>query len=103
LKSKRIAKKIANERIYLLLELAQEYIKQNPLLAKRYVELARRIAKRTNVRIPKTLKRRFCKRCNEYLIPGYNARVRIKNKVILITCLKCGKIKRLGVGDDDRL
>ncbi len=79
-------KKIAKERIKILIKLAFEYAKKDLELSRKYIELARKIGKRANVRLRK-LKRLFCKNCNTPLIFGYTARVRLnkKNKTINIT------------------
>lgn len=88
-------KKIANERIKILFEEAEKCFKTHPERARRYVELARKIGMRYNVRLRK-YKKKFCKKCNAYLKPGVNCRVRVnKNKkAVLYTCLGCGHIMR---------
>lgn len=92
---KQAYKKIARERIKILLNLARKTIKENPNRSRRYVELARKIAMRTNYRMKK-LKRNFCKNCNTLLIPGYTARVRLskKHRAVIVTCLNCGRVYR---------
>ncbi|MEA1997785.1 MAG: ribonuclease P, partial [Euryarchaeota archaeon] len=60
----------------------------------RYVQLARLIGMRYRVRIPSQLKMRICKGCYTYLIPGKNARVRLRGEYITTTCLKCGQQMR---------
>jgi len=50
------------------------------------------------VRIPRQYKRRFCKGCNSYLLPGENCSVRIKKKKIVISCHNCGRIMRVPFG-----
>ena len=88
---------LAIERIEKLFTLASECHKINPILADRYVELARKISMKCQVRIPTRFKMYYCKECNSFLVPGTNSRIRNrrdgKGKVI-ITCLKCGTIKR---------
>lgn len=88
---------IAKERIEKLFRLASECHSRDPVLADRYVELARKIGMKCQVRIPKRFKMCFCKECNSFLVPGVSSRIRNrhdgKGKVI-ITCLKCGMIKR---------
>jgi ribonuclease P protein subunit RPR2 len=88
---------IAKERIEKLFRLASECYSRDPVLADRYVELARRIGTKCQVRRPKRFKMYFCKECNSFLVPGANSRIRNrpdgKGKVI-ITCLKCETIKR---------
>jgi len=62
--------------------------------SERYVQLARKIGMRYRVRIPRHLKMRFCKNCHAFLIPGRNARVRLKGENLTTTCLRCGKQTR---------
>ncbi|MDI6736986.1 MAG: ribonuclease P protein component 4 [Nanoarchaeota archaeon] len=89
---------IAKERIEKLFSEAEAVFNKEPKLAKRYVELARKISTRTNTRIPFALKRKFCKKCNAFLVPGKNARIRTKNKAIIIACLECSALSKLPFG-----
>lgn len=88
--------KIAKERIQILFSLAEKEFKKHPERSRRYIQLARKIGLRYNVRLSKELKRKFCKNCNSLLIPGKTEQVRIdsKNKVIVRTCLSCNRIYR---------
>ena len=88
-------KRIAEERIKILFKYAFEYAKKDLELSRKYVELARKIAMRANIRL-KNLKRKFCKYCNTPLIFGYTARVRLdkRHKTINVTCLVCNRTKR---------
>ena len=85
---------MASQRIERLFRLAGEACRERPDLADRYVDIARRISMRHRVSIPRELKRNVCKNCCGYLAPGINARVRIDGRNILITCQRCGGIKR---------
>ena len=87
---------VARERIDLLLGQAVEILPRDTELAKRYVELARRISTRTKVRIPRDKKHYLCKNCGQPLIPGKNARIRLRsgNSRIIISCLSCGAFRR---------
>lgn len=90
-------KRIAAKRIQRLLRLAERVAHEKLHYANRYVELARKISMRYNVRIPKHLKRRFCKHCYTYLVPGKNCRVRLRSNRfphVTITCYNCLKITR---------
>ena len=89
---------IAKERIEKLFSEAEAVFNEDQKLAKRYVELARKISTRTNTRIPFALKRKFCRKCNAYLVPGKNARIRTKNKALIITCLECKALSKLPFG-----
>lgn len=82
---------IVNERIAILLKLAEENAKVHPERSKRYVELARRLATRYRVRLGK-LKWKFCKKCGAFWVPGYNVKVRMvpREKRIIYRCAECG-------------
>jgi len=88
--------KIAKERIDILFNLAEKEFRKHQQRTKRYVELARKIGLRYNVRFSKVLKKRFCKNCNSLLKPGLSSKVRLdkKTKTIVIRCLTCNKIYR---------
>ena len=86
--------RIARERIEKLFDLAKRELNTNPERSKNYVELARKIGKRYNVRLTKEQKRSFCKRCNQLLIPSRTSKVNIdtKKKIKIIKCMNCGNI-----------
>ncbi|MDH5816018.1 MAG: ribonuclease P [Candidatus Nezhaarchaeota archaeon] len=93
-------KTIAIERIKRLFEMADYMFRVNSELSHRYVELARKIAMRCKVRIPRELRRRFCHRCYKFLKPGVNCRVRLAKRRephIVITCLECGNVMRFNL------
>ena len=85
---------IARERIEKLFSLAKEELNTNPDRSRNYVELARKIGKRYNVRLTKEQKRSFCKKCNRLLIPTRTSKVNIdtKRKIKIIKCTNCGNI-----------
>lgn len=87
-------KRIAEERIEILLSLAEQNFKTNPDRSKRYIKLAGLIGMRYSVRLKRAQKRKICKHCRTLLIPGKNCRIRLKNSVILTTCETCGKMSR---------
>jgi len=88
--------KIAKERIQILFGLAKKELKKHPKRSRRYVELARKIGLRYNIRLPKKMKREFCKKCNSLLVLGLTSQVRIRSKdnLIIVKCLVCDKIYR---------
>jgi len=88
--------KIAKERIQILFDLAKKEFKKHPERSKRYIQLLRKIGLRYNVRLPKEIKRSFCKNCNFLLIPGLSSEVRLnkKTKTVNIRCKNCNKIYR---------
>jgi ribonuclease P protein subunit RPR2 len=87
---------VAHERIEILLRQAEEIHPPDVELSKRYVGLAKKISKRTKVRIPREKKRYLCKNCGQPLVLGKNARLRLRpvNSRIIISCLGCGAIRR---------
>ncbi len=94
---KEYTKKIAKERICILLNMAKKNYKNDPKLAERYVQLARKIGMKCNVRVPKEDRFFICKECNTPLIPGLNCLLRVRSEggtKTVITCLKCGSRKR---------
>lgn len=88
--------KIAEERIEILFSLAEKEFRKHPERSRRYVELARKIGLRYNVRLSKDEKKKFCKKCNTLLKPGITSQVRLdkSTKTIRILCLNCKKVYR---------
>ena len=88
---------LVKERIGQLMDLAEKNQKERPERAVRYVGLARRLATRYRVRMPERFKRRICRICNRYWIPGYNVSVRLRrrDKVVEYRCV-CGALRRFG-------
>ncbi len=84
----------AKERIQELFKQADEVFDEDPKLADRYVELARKISMKIKVRIPSNLKRKFCKHCYCFLKPGKNCRVRTHEGKVVYYCQKCKKFMR---------
>ena len=87
-------KQIAKERITYLFEQAKKTFNKHPSLSNRYVTLARKLSMKYKVQIPRELKRRFCKHCYKYLMPGNNCRVRTKKGKVVYYCLNCKKYMR---------
>lgn len=91
---KTAVKKEALEKIKILFLEAELQFKKNPSLSNRYVDLARKIAMRFKIRMPRELKRKFCKHCYSYLIPDKNCRVRIHKSRVIYFCFNCKKFMR---------
>ncbi|MBS7657839.1 MAG: ribonuclease P [Candidatus Bathyarchaeia archaeon] len=92
-----IEKEIAKERIEILFNLARKIFNFSPELANRYIQLIRKIGMKARVKIPLEYKLFICKKCNSFLVPGRNCRVRIRSEKgtkIVFTCLNCSYIKR---------
>jgi ribonuclease P protein subunit RPR2 len=86
---------IARSRIKILFEEADKMFKKNKKLSNRYVEIARKIAMKVNLSMPKKYKRQFCKHCYKYLRNGVNSRVRTNKGKVVIYCLECKKYTRI--------
>lgn len=87
--------KIAKERINILFDLAEKELK-TPERSRRYVELARTIGMRCNIRLTKGQKRKFCKKCNQLLIPEKTSEIKYVSgkKFMKIKCMNCGSVYR---------
>jgi len=85
---------IAKERIVILLGLAKKEFGKNPERSRRYVQLARKIGMRYNVRLPADAKRRFCKSCGTLLKPGVTCVRSRAGGATIIKCEKCNRIYR---------
>lgn len=81
---------IAAERIERLHELARAAAAEGePDRARYYVRLARRVAERNRLTLSRSFRRFTCDECDAYLRPGDNARVRLQDGHVVITC-ECG-------------
>lgn len=99
-------RRIARERIELLMKKAESTFPKDRELSRRYVELARKVAMKCPMRFPKKWNKRICRKCNSLLVPGENCRVRIYKHRIIITCLECGNVRRIPLrrkGNDDSI
>ncbi|HLC74317.1 MAG TPA: ribonuclease P protein component 4 [Candidatus Nanoarchaeia archaeon] len=93
-------KQSKTEALQIVVELfkdAEKQFKQQPAKAHLAVKKARRIAMKHKLRMPRELKRRFCKHCYHYLQPGVNARVRVHDGKVIITCWECKHIVRIPI------
>lgn len=89
---------IAQERIERLHELAAAAAKSDRHdRAREYVRLARRVAERNRLPLPKRFARFTCRDCDAYLVPGRNARVRTQDGHVVVTC-DCGSQARYPYG-----
>ncbi len=92
---KKEVRSIAKERIGILLQMAETVHEEDRELSRRYVHLARKIGARHNVRFTKKDKLKLCKKCDSFMVPGKNCRVRTLKTRVIITCLECGAVKRI--------
>ncbi|MEM2937150.1 MAG: ribonuclease P [Candidatus Bathyarchaeia archaeon] len=91
-------KRIARQRVQRLFLLAREIYREDPELAQRYVDIARKIAMTAKIRLPTEYRRQICRHCKSFILPGVGCRVRIKQRRephLVVTCLKCGRHMRI--------
>ena len=93
-KDKTKTKEIAERRIRHLFELAKEEAEKRPAYARRYIELARQLARKTQTKIHENLRKSFCKECN-LLFTAAN-KVRTKNGFLVYTC-SCGAKRKFKI------
>ncbi|WP_251329935.1 ribonuclease P protein component 4 [Haloplanus pelagicus] len=85
---------IAEERIERLATLARSAVSDGEEdRAREYVRLARRIAERNRLSLPRAFRRFTCDACDVYLRPGQNARVRLQDGHVVVRC-DCGATAR---------
>jgi len=89
--------KVAKNRIKFLFQHAKEVFRQDSSLADKYVKMARRIAMKYKIRLPSSIKKRFCKHCRRYLVPGINSRVRLHKHRLIYYCMGCRHYMRFPV------
>jgi ribonuclease P protein subunit RPR2 len=91
-------KRIALQRVHTLFNLAREVVHEDPELAQRYVKVARKIAMRTKLRLPREYRSLICRHCKSFILPGVNCRIRIQQRRephVVITCMNCGQHTRI--------
>ncbi len=81
--------KIAKKRIEFLFKHAKEVFKEDSKFSDKYVKIARRIAMKYKIRLSSSIKKRFCKHCHKYLMPGVNCRIRLHKHRLIYYCLSC--------------
>jgi ribonuclease P protein subunit RPR2 len=92
--SNKEVKAIARRRMGRLLVLARDQAIQGDLdRARRYVDLARRVAMRGNVPMPYGAM--VCPGCHTPFLSGRTCRVRLRSDRLIITCHVCGQCRRL--------
>ncbi|UZE93671.1 MAG: ribonuclease P [Candidatus Pacearchaeota archaeon] len=87
------ADKLILDNIWKLFMFAKKESKKRPKLAKKYVMMVRKLAKRSNISLRK-YRRKFCHKCNAYFVPGKNIKIRISKGKVSVKCLECGHYSR---------
>ncbi|MBN2518465.1 MAG: ribonuclease P [Candidatus Altiarchaeota archaeon] len=93
------AKELAEERIERLLETAETAAADQDLeLANTCIEKAWAIKLKFRIRMRPDQKKLFCKKCLRFLADGKTGRFRTRDKKLTITCLNCGYVSRVPMG-----
>lgn len=95
--NKKNIEKIATQRIEILIENALREMQNDENLSQSYARLARKIAMRVRIRMSYRVRQLFCRKCKQFIVPGFNSRIRIgraKVRCIRITCMKCNHVYR---------
>lgn len=82
------------EKVRALFGNAAAIYKEKPELADRYVRKARNTAMKSRLQLPPELKKRFCRFCGAFWVPGRTVRVRLQNRKVVYFCLKCKRFTR---------
>ena len=89
---KHTTKKIAVERMEILMKNAISNFRKFPELSQRQAFLAKKISTRYRIAMPYEMKMNYCKKCKKFLVPGITSRIRLGRsslKSIRITCSYC--------------
>jgi ribonuclease P protein subunit RPR2 len=78
-----------------LLALAKEKTPSDLRVARSAVKDVIRLSETLRLRIPLEEKRKLCRQCYTYLVPGVTSRTRVAKGRVIITCLNCNGVKRL--------
>ena len=89
-------KQIATRRIEILFNNALSNAKNNPGLAQRQAEIAKKISLKFKIKMPFEISSSFCKNCKKFIAPGIASKIRLgsKPKSIRITCTYCNHTYR---------
>jgi len=77
---------------------AEGFFAENPDWSNQCVALARKIATKQRIRMDREFRRRFCRKCGSFLVPGVNQRIRVQRGRVSATCLVCGTVARYRTG-----
>ena len=63
-------KEIATQRILILFDNAVSNARNNPKLAERQAQIARKISMRFKIKMPWQIRISFCKKCKKFIVPS---------------------------------
>ena len=89
-------KQIAMKRMNILFNNAFVNAKDNPGLAQKQAEIAKKISMKFKIIMPFEIRSCFCKKCKKFIAPGIASKIRLgsKPKSIRITCSYCNHTYR---------
>ena len=87
-------RKSALAKIERLFSEAAAAFREDPKLSDRRVRVARRTAQRARLAMPAAFKKRFCRYCGRYWVPGSTVRVRLQKQKVVYYCLACRRHAR---------
>jgi len=89
-------KQIALKRMEILFNNAILNAKNNPSLAQKQAEIAKKISMKFKIKMPFEISSSFCKKCKKFIPPGIASKIRLgsKPKSIRITCSYCNHTYR---------
>lgn len=98
---------IAMERVHILYEEAIRRARKGDFnLARRYIKVALKIAGKVRLKLPKSIKRGYCRNCFVPLVPGLTLSVRIhsegRGSRVVYRCLLCGWTRRFMIKTSKR-
>lgn len=93
---KKEMRKAAAAEIMEIFKNAEASFAKKPEYSRKMIKKMRRLAMHYKLKLPLQAKRRFCKQCNSVLFPGRNCRVRLRKGMLVMLCLECKSIKRVG-------
>ncbi len=88
-------KGIARERILELFKQAEDQFNKHSERSNKYVKMALRLAAKSGIRMPKKVRRSYCRNCKSYLVSGKNSKIRTRNGKLVVSCLVCGSHRRM--------
>jgi ribonuclease P protein subunit RPR2 len=87
-------KEKAQKDILNFIDLAKQSFKTDRKKSNLYAHKIRVLAMKHNIRLPKNIKKQFCKHCYAYLVPGVNCRVRTREGKLIYYCMECKNYSR---------
>ncbi|MEM4246767.1 MAG: ribonuclease P [Candidatus Woesearchaeota archaeon] len=85
------------QQVQALFDAAALVFPKSPSEANRLIAKAHRLVLRSKLKLPSVLKRRYCKHCKAFWVPGKSVRVRLAKGRIVYSCLSCRKIQRMPI------